>query len=113
MIEDKAKELGRLVGQSPEYQAMRRADEALQEDKDTLGLLRDMEVLRRDAARMMSQGQRPTEEMEQRLDTLLTQVQMRPTYQRLVAAQENFDKVMGRLNEWILDGMERGAKSSI
>jgi hypothetical protein len=34
-------------------------------------------------------------------------------YQRLVVAQENFDKVMGKVNDWIVDGIEKGAPSSI
>jgi hypothetical protein len=34
-------------------------------------------------------------------------------YQRLVAAQENFDKIMSKVNDWIVDGIERGATSSI
>ena len=35
MIEDKAKELGRLIGQSSEYQAVKRSSDALNEDKET------------------------------------------------------------------------------
>ena len=61
MIEDKAKELGRLIGQSSEYQALKRASDALNEDKDTVGLLQSMEKLRVDAQRAMAQGQRPTD----------------------------------------------------
>jgi hypothetical protein len=34
-------------------------------------------------------------------------------YQRLVSAQENFDKLMSRVNDWIVDGIEKGATSSI
>ena len=113
MIEDKAKELGRLVGQSTEYQAVKRASDALNDDKDTVGLLQKMEQLRVNAQRMMQRGERPTDEMERELDTLLGQVQGRATYQRLVAAQENFDKIMGRVNDWILEGIEKGATSSI
>jgi cell fate (sporulation/competence/biofilm development) regulator YlbF (YheA/YmcA/DUF963 family) len=113
MIEDKAKDLGRLIGQSPEYQAVRRASDALNEDKDTVALLQRMEQLRVDAQRMMQRGERPTEDMERQLDTLLGQIQGRPTYQRLLVAQENFDKVMGRVNDWILEGIEKGATSSI
>ena len=33
--------------------------------------------------------------------------------ERLVAAQENFDKTMARVNDWIVDGIEKGAQSSI
>lgn len=113
MIEDKAKELGRLIGQSPEYQAVKRASDALNEDKDTVTLLQQMEKLRVDAARMMQRGERPTEEMERQLDTLLGQIQGRSSYQRLLVAQENFDKTMSRVNDWILEGIERGAASPI
>ena len=113
MIEDKAKELGRLIGQSSEYQALKRASDALNEDKETVTLLQSMEKLRVDAQRAMAQGQRPTAEMEQQLDTLLGQIQGRASYQRLLVAQENFDKVMQRVNDWIMEGIERGAASPI
>jgi len=113
MTEDKAKELGRLIGQSPEYQAVKRSSDALNEDKDTVALLQKMEDLRMNAQRMMQKGERPTEEMERELDTLLGQIQGRPSYQRLLVAQENFDKIMARVNDWILEGIEKGATSSI
>jgi hypothetical protein len=51
--------------------------------------------------------------MEKELDVLLGQIQGRATYQRLLVAQENFDKTMGRVNDWILDGLEKGAASPI
>jgi len=113
MIEDKAKDLGRLIGQSPEYQAVKRASDALNEDADTVNLLREMEQLRVDAQRMMQGGERPTPEMEKQLDDLLGQIQTRGTYQRVLVAQENFDKIMGRVNDWILEGIDKGAASPI
>jgi cell fate (sporulation/competence/biofilm development) regulator YlbF (YheA/YmcA/DUF963 family) len=113
MIEDKAKELGRLIGQSSEYKEVKRASDALNEDKDTVGLLQKMEELRMSAQRMLQQGQRPTEDMERQLDALLSQIQTRTVYQRLLSAQENFDKTMGRVNDWILEGIEKGAASPI
>ena len=113
MIEAKAKELGRLVGQSSEYQSVKRASDSLNDDKDTVALLQKMEQLRTTAQRMLQRGERPTEEMERELDTLLGQVQARPSYQRLLVAQENFDKIMGHVNDWILEGIEKGAASPI
>lgn len=113
MIEDKAKELGRLIGQSPEYQAVKRANDALGQDTAAVALLRQMEQLRMTAQQMLQRGERPTEEMEKQLDTLLSQVQGQTVYQRLVSAQENFDKTMGKVNDWIVDGIERGAASPI
>ena len=113
MIEDKAKDLGRLIGQSPEYQAVKRSSDSLNEDTDTVALLQKMEQLRVDAQRMMQRGERPSEDMERQLDALLGQIQGRSSYQRLLVAQENFDKIMGRVNDWILEGIEKGATSSI
>jgi cell fate (sporulation/competence/biofilm development) regulator YlbF (YheA/YmcA/DUF963 family) len=113
VLEDKAKELGRLIGQTPEYQAVRRANDALGEDREAVALLRQMDQLRMDAQRMIDGGTSPTPEMEGQLDQLLEQVQVNPIYQRMVAAQENFDKTMLRVNEWILDGIKKGAASPI
>ena len=113
MIEDKAKELGRLIGQSPEYQAVKRANDALGQDVAAVALLKQMEQLRMSAQQMLQRGERPTEEMEKQLDALLSQVQGQTVYQRLVSAQENFDKTMSKVNDWIVDGIERGATSSI
>ena len=113
MIEDKAKELGRLIGQSPEYQAVKRANDALGQDAAAVALLKQMEQLRMNAQQILQRGERPSEAMEKELDGLLGRVQSEPVYQRLVSAQENFDKTMGRVNDWIVDGIERGATSSI
>lgn len=113
MIEDKAKELGRIIGQSSEYQAVKRANDALSGDKEAVALLRRMEELRLEAQRMMERGERPTEQMERDLDDLLSKVQSNATYQRLVVAQENYDKIMLKVNDWIVDGIKKGATSSI
>jgi cell fate (sporulation/competence/biofilm development) regulator YlbF (YheA/YmcA/DUF963 family) len=113
MLEEKSKDLGRIIGQSPEYQAVKRANEALNGDAEAVALLRQMEQIRRDAQLMIERGQEPTVEMEQQLDGLLMQVQGNATYQRAIAAQENFDKVMMRVNEWISEGIRKGATSSI
>lgn len=113
MIDEKATELGRLIGQSPEYQAVKRSNDALNNDREAVTLLREMEQVRVEAQRMIERGENPTAEMEQQLDDLLAKVQVNGTYQRAISAQENFDKVMLRVNDRILDGIKKGATSSI
>jgi cell fate (sporulation/competence/biofilm development) regulator YlbF (YheA/YmcA/DUF963 family) len=113
LLEDKAKELGRIIGQSPEYQAVRKSSEALNSDREAVAVLQQMEKIRHDAQNMIQRGEHPTQEMEKQLDELLTKVQGNPVYQRAIAAQENFDKVMYQINNWIMDGMKKGATSSI
>lgn len=113
MLEDKAKELGRMIGQSEEYKAVKRANEALNEEQGAVTALRRMEELRVEAQRMIERGEQPTEAMERELDGLLQTVQGNAAYMRAAVAQENFDKIMLRVNEWILDGIRKGAASPI
>lgn len=113
MVEEKAMELGRLIGQSSEYQAVKRSSEALNADSEAVSLLQQMEKIRGAAQHMIQQGQEPTPEMEQELDQMLSTIQVNTAYQRAIVAQENFDKVMVQINNWILDGMKKGATSSI
>jgi cell fate (sporulation/competence/biofilm development) regulator YlbF (YheA/YmcA/DUF963 family) len=72
-----------------------------------------MEKIRVDAQQMIQRGEQPSAEMEQQLDELLSRVQTNPVYQRAISAQENFDKVMYQVNNWIMEGMKKGATSSI
>jgi cell fate (sporulation/competence/biofilm development) regulator YlbF (YheA/YmcA/DUF963 family) len=113
MLEEKGKELGRMIGQSPEYQALKRSSDALNADREAVALLQEMEKLRGDAQQLIQRGENPTPEMEQQLDSMLEKIQAQPAYQRAVSAQENFDKLMIRVNQWIMDGMKKGAASPI
>jgi cell fate (sporulation/competence/biofilm development) regulator YlbF (YheA/YmcA/DUF963 family) len=113
VLEDRAKDIGRLIGQSSEYQAVKRAGEALNANAETVAVLKQMETIRREAQAMIERGEQPTEAMEQQLDELLPKVQASPVYQTVMVAQENFDKLMLRVNEWIAEGMRKGAASSI
>lgn len=113
MLDAKAKELGRLIGQSDQYKALKRANELLGGDRDAVTMLRRMEELRADAQRLIEGGQEPTEEMEQEMDRLLSHVQGSPIYQQVVAAQANYDKMMMQVNAWIGEGIKAGAASPI
>lgn len=113
MLEDKAKDLGRTIGQSEEYKIVKRTSEGLEADRDATTILRQMEKIRGDAQAMIDRGEEPTPEMEQQLDALLHQVQSNASYQRAISARENFDKVMLRVNQWIAEGIRTGATSSI
>ena len=113
MLEEKAKDLGRQIGQTEEYKLVKRSGETLNGDAAAVALLKEMEKIRTDAQRMMERGEQPTPEMEQQLDDLLGRIQVNPVYQRAIVAQENFDKLMAQVNVWILDGMKKGVASPI
>jgi len=113
MLEDRARELGRLIGQSQEYQTVKRANDALTSDDEAMQILAEMEKLRSRAQESIAKGQPPGPEIEKQLDDLLSTVQRNPSYQKVLVAQENFDKLMARANGWILEGIRKGAASPI
>jgi len=92
---------------------VKRSSDALNGDREAVTILQQMEKIRMDAQQMIAKGEQPTPEMEEQLDDLLTKVQANPVYQRAISAQENFDKVMYQVNNWIMEGMKKGATSSI
>ncbi len=113
MIDQRAKDLGRLLGQSEEYKALKRANDELGADREAVKNLQRMEELRRNAQRMLQKGEEPGPEMEKELDELLGKVQVTTAYQRAIVAQENFDKLMMQVNQWIAEGIKTGAASPI
>jgi cell fate (sporulation/competence/biofilm development) regulator YlbF (YheA/YmcA/DUF963 family) len=113
MIEDRAAELGRLVGQSTEYQALKRANERLMEDAPLREALERLRALQLAVAEQLDRGVEPTAEQQKEIDGLVGKVQSHAGYQGVVAAQSNFDKLMMKVNEWILDGMKKGSESRI
>jgi cell fate (sporulation/competence/biofilm development) regulator YlbF (YheA/YmcA/DUF963 family) len=113
VIPEKAVELGRLIGQSPEYKALKRAQDQIggaPELRDRLERLRSLaETIERGA----QQGVEPTQVQMDEYDKLLSTIQTDSTYQGMVSAQSNFDKLMMRVNEQMMDGMRKGAASPI
>ena len=80
MLEEKARDLGRVIGQSSEYQAVKRSSEALNNDREAVSVLQQMEKIRTEAQQLIQRGEQPTPEMEQQLDDLLTKVQSNSVY---------------------------------
>jgi cell fate (sporulation/competence/biofilm development) regulator YlbF (YheA/YmcA/DUF963 family) len=113
MITERAKDIGRLIGQSEEYQALKRSNDRLMEDAALRQQLERLRTLQIKVAEQLDRGQEPTVEQQKEVDALVAQVQAHPAYQAMVAAQSNFDKLMLKVNDWILDGIRSGAASRI
>ena len=113
MIWDKAQDLGRLIGQSAEYQALRRAESTLREDKDTVAKLDQIQTLARQVDQMVSSGQMPDQATAESYETAVRDLETSPVGQAYVVARANFEKLMTKVNQQISEGMEKGASSSI
>ena len=113
VIWDKAQELGRLIGQSAEYQALRRAETTLREDKDTVAKLDQIQTLARQVDQMVATGQMPDQATAESYENAVRDLEMSPVGQAYVVARSNFEKLMAKVNQQISEGMEKGATSSI
>jgi cell fate (sporulation/competence/biofilm development) regulator YlbF (YheA/YmcA/DUF963 family) len=113
MITERAGDLGRLVGQSEEYQGLKRANDRLMADPELKGGLERLRALQIQVADQLDTGIEPTPEQQREIDALVGKVQGHPAYQGVVAAQSAFDKLMMKVNEWILDGIKKGSESRI
>lgn len=113
MIEDKAIDLGRQLGQTEEYKALKRASERLKADAEAQQQLREVERLALELERTARAGREPAAEDVERYERAAATVQASPVYQAMVAAQANFEKLMTRVNEKIYEGMQKGAASPI
>ncbi len=113
MILKRAEELGRLVGQSEEYQALKRANERLMGNDGLKAKLERMRVLQMEAEAKLDEGIAPSEQTRAEIDALMGTVQSDAAYQVFVAAQTNFDKLMTKVNEQMFEGIRLGAESRI
>lgn len=112
-IWEKSREVGRLLAQTDEYAALKRANERLADDRDAVELLNQLGELQDRLTQSLRQGIEPGEEDQQSYERLADSLQGSMAYQATVAAQSNFDRLMMRINEEIARGVEAGEQSRI
>ena len=97
MIDEKALELGRLIGQSTEYQTLRRAEAALKNDPETVAQLDAIQTLARQIDELVAQGKMPDEVTTQTYEEAIRALETSVVGQAYVVARANFDKQMARV----------------
>ncbi len=112
-IMDKARELGRMLGQTAEYEYLQAANEDVADDRDATELLNRAKELQEKAVSHLERGEDPPEDVQEELEEVRGKIQGSPRYQSLVAAQSNFDKLMQKVQKAISEGMKKGEESQI
>jgi cell fate (sporulation/competence/biofilm development) regulator YlbF (YheA/YmcA/DUF963 family) len=112
-IYEMAKDLGTSMARTDEYQALRRAISAADDDREMGELSRKLEALEEQVHAMHERGQNPPQALQDEYEQVVMRLQSSPVYQRLVAAQSNFDRIVQRVNQTIAKGLEEGATSRI
>ena len=112
-IAEKAQELGHIIGQSQEYQALKRAHESVGDEDALRAKMDQLQQLAQQMDQAQQQGTEPSEEQVKQYESLLSEIQGNAEYQKVVAAQSNFDKLMLKVNQDIMEGIKKGADSRI
>jgi cell fate (sporulation/competence/biofilm development) regulator YlbF (YheA/YmcA/DUF963 family) len=113
VIWEKAEDLGRMIGQTPEYKALRRAETALREDTDAQSKVDLIQKLARQMDELVAQGQMPDQATAESYEQAVRDLEVSPSGQAYAVARANFEKVMIKVNQLIAQGMEKGATSNI
>lgn len=112
-IQERAREIGRLISRTPEYEALKRANQQLGEDREAVTTMNRLADLEDEIAAYLRAGREPTTELQQEYTELAEGLQQRSIYQAVIAAQTNFERVMAQINEEIARGIEAGEQSRI
>jgi cell fate (sporulation/competence/biofilm development) regulator YlbF (YheA/YmcA/DUF963 family) len=112
-IRSKAREIGRLLAQTEEYRALRRANEGLGNDREAVDLINRIGDLQDRITEALRRGEEPGEDEQTEYERTAERLQGLSGYQKLVAAQSNFDRLMVQVNEEIGKGIEAGEQSRI
>ena len=108
-----AKELGAALARTEEYQAFKRAMDAAGDDRELIEMRNRLEELEVRIETALRAGREPEDDVKAAYETATAELQTLAGYQRLVATQTNFDKVMYKVNQTVAQGIEEGARSRI
>lgn len=110
---EKARELGRLIGQADEYKALERARERFSNDRDAVERVNALTRIEGEIAKSLQADEEPAEATREEYERVFGELQSNASYQGMVAAQSNFDRILTKVNEEISRGVETGASSRI
>jgi cell fate (sporulation/competence/biofilm development) regulator YlbF (YheA/YmcA/DUF963 family) len=112
-IYDMARELGGALARTDEYQAFKRAMDATADDRELVEIRNRIERLEAQIEADLRAGREPSDEVKNEYGDAAQELQRLAGYQRLIAAQSNFEKVMYKVNQTVAEGIEEGAQSRI
>lgn len=112
-IYEMAKDLGRTLARTDEYQTLRRVSAEVDGERDLVELRNKLQELEGQIEAAFRAGQQPPDEVKSAYEVAAAELQSKPAFQRLIAAQSNFEKVMYKVNETMAQGLQEGAQSRI
>jgi len=112
-IYEMAKDLGGALARTDEYQALKRASDAAEGNREVVELRNRLQEIETKIEASLRAGKEPDEALKSDYAAAAEELQAMPAFQSVIAAQTNFEKVMYKVNEIVAKGIEEGAQSRI
>jgi cell fate (sporulation/competence/biofilm development) regulator YlbF (YheA/YmcA/DUF963 family) len=112
-VTEMAKDLGKALAQTEEYQTLKQAISGTADNRELAELRTELDGLEGQIEAALRGGNEPPEELKTGYEAAVGRLQTSATYQRLVSAQANFDKVLVKVNQTIQEGITEGSESRI
>ena len=112
-IYDMAKQLGGAIARTDEYQTLKRTMDAVGDDREMVEMRNRLEELEGRDESSLRAGEAPDDEIKEAYQEATEALQSMTGYQRLIAAQSNYEKVMHKVNQTVAEGIEEGSQSRI
>ena len=108
-----ATDLGRALAQADEYQVLKRAVASADDDRAIAESKSELEALEKRIEESLRTGGEPDDELKEEYEDAVGRLQTNTTYQVLVSAQANFEKIILKVNQTIQEGIDKGSESRI
>ncbi|MFC1537354.1 YlbF family regulator [Gemmatimonadota bacterium] len=112
-MESNARQLGKVISQTPEYKYYNQATKDINEDEELSGMMKKMQEYESKVSEMVRNGETLTDELKKEYSEFMEQVQSKTKIQALIASQENYMKLMQKVNQLISEGIREGSESRI
>lgn len=112
-IETQARQLGRLIAQTPEYRYYESASRQVGEDSELRELVQKLQDQENSINELVRSGKEVPEQAKKDYESVLGDLQGRSNFQALISGQENYLKLMNKVNELISEGIREGGQSRI
>lgn len=109
---EKAKELGREIKNSTEYQEMKKKEQGLSEDPQAKEILEELQQVQQQLEAAQNMGMQPGQEQMDKFNELRQQMHQNDTVSAFAQAQQELNELMKQVNDAITQGIEESSEKA-
>ena len=108
-VMEKARDLGKEIRSTEQYQELERVSENMQEDTEASQMIKEIQELQQQIQFAQQSGVQPNEEQIQQFNDLKSKMDTNLTIQAYAKAQNDFSQFMQEVNSAISEGINPDA----